>query len=147
MPEYVHMKHQSAVSSTLWMTIGALVFFFAPGLNGVLAGAAGGWRAGSYARASRAALGATFFSGMAFFAGYHFFQLSPSFIYSGLGLLGWVVLTAVGLMLGALAAVYGRSETFVTTKMRPRFARASHARSHEGPPITGAPTRRLDEPL
>lgn len=148
MPEYIRLKHQSALTSTIWMTIGAVAFFFMPFINGIVAGAAGGWRAGRYSRALEAAAAATLASGGFFFFLWHVFELSPTYFYYGLGLLGWLALTAVGLVIGALSGVYARSETFVTQKLRPRFARASRARAYqEGPPVTGAPTHPRDEPL
>lgn len=148
MAAYVRLQHQSALVSTVFMVVGSLVLFFAPFLNGVIGGAFGGWRANSYRRAAEAALAASLISGGFFFVAFHFFELSPTYLYYGLGLGLWVALTAVGLFAGALAAAYARSPNFVSERWKgPQFVHESHHRAHEGPPVSGVATSPYDEEL
>jgi hypothetical protein len=104
----VEIQHRGFVISAFTMVFLAVILFFAPGLNSLLAGAFGGFFARRWGRAFAAAAFASV-AVPAFFAFLYGWD-TPDLLYLfyGLGFWGWSLLNAVGMFIGAASGVYSR---------------------------------------
>ncbi|PTL83083.1 hypothetical protein [Vitiosangium sp. GDMCC 1.1324] len=108
--EGLSLKHRAFAIAAFTMVLLSISTYFAPGFNGLLAGAFGGF----FAKRWRPALQAAVFASVAVPAFFAFLYAwdTPDMLYLfyGLGFWGWSVLHAVCVFIGAAAGVYSRPE-------------------------------------
>jgi hypothetical protein len=104
----VPILHRGFVIAAFTMVFMAVILFFAPGFNALMAGAFGGFFARRWGRAFVAAAFASV-AVPAFFAFlYAWHTPAMLYLFYGLGFWGWSVLNAVCMFIGAASGVYSR---------------------------------------
>jgi uncharacterized membrane protein YedE/YeeE len=133
MSQRVHLRHHSLVVSVVWMTATLLLLWWAPMYNGLIAGALGGFRAHRVSRAVLASVVSTLLAGGLLFFGWHVLdnQAARTYVYTGLGLPGWMLVSLLSALVGAVAAA------LVSHHWRTR------GRAHVPVPASGRRSRRM----
>lgn len=104
----VPILHRGFVIAAFTMVFMAVILFFAPGFNALMAGAFGGFFAKRWGRAFAAAAFASV-AVPAFFAFlFAWGTPEPLYVFYGLGFWGWSVLNALCMFIGAASGVYSR---------------------------------------
>jgi len=125
--EGIYFKDNVFVVSVAAMVVTSLVTFFVPFVNGLLGGLFGGYHAGRMKRALGAALASSLIGPgtlLFFYAfSYSFESPEPMYLFSGLGLVGWVALYVIGTFIGAVAGAFSRP--LLTERNLHRYARVT----------------------
>ncbi len=128
-PDTIEPVHKRLIVSTVVMVLISLVLAFVPMLNGLVAGAFGGF----HARGPKRALAAATFSAIAVptFIAFLLFigSATQGHLFWGLGFWGYTALYVVGVFIGALTGAF--SHPFWTSFVIGRPASVS------GPPVQG----------
>lgn len=84
-----------------WMIGLSLLLFFIPAVNGLIAGAVGGYLVGSWSRALTAAILPAIVVAVAFWVGFSFMGLPVIGFMAGSAITLWIIFSELGLFLGA----------------------------------------------
>jgi hypothetical protein len=98
---YSH-RHSSVVTAAVLMVGLSLALFFVPAVNGLIAGAVGGYLVGSASRALTAALLPAIIVAAGLWIAFSLMGLPVIGLLAGGAVTFWIVLSEVGLFLGAL---------------------------------------------
>jgi hypothetical protein len=94
-------EHSSVWAGAAWMVALSLLLFFVPAVNGLVAGAVGGYLVGSFSRALTAAVLPAFIVAVAFWVGFSLMGLPVIGFLAGGAISVWIIMSELGLFLGA----------------------------------------------
>lgn len=94
-------RHSSVWAGAAWMIGLSLLLFFVPAVNGLIAGAVGGYLVGSLSRALTAAVVPAFIVAVAFWIGFSLTGLPVIGFLAGGAISVWIIMSELGLFLGA----------------------------------------------
>jgi hypothetical protein len=97
--------HASVVVGALWMVLISLALFFVPAVNGVIAGLVGGYLVGTLGRAMAAAILPALIVALGLWALLTVFGLPVIGLFAGAAVTILIVLSEIGLFLGAILGV------------------------------------------
>jgi hypothetical protein len=95
-------RHVSVWVGAAWMIGISLLLFFVPAINGLIAGAVGGYLVGSMSRALTAAVLPALIVAMGFWIGFSLLGLPVIGLLAGGAVSIWIILSELGLFFGAV---------------------------------------------
>ncbi len=98
-------QHTSVVAGALWMVVISLALFFVPAINGVIAGVVGGYLVGTLGRAMAAAILPALIVALGLWALFTVLGLPVIGFFAGAAVTILIVLSEIGLFLGAVLGV------------------------------------------
>ncbi|HLU61397.1 MAG TPA: hypothetical protein VKZ99_03495 [Gammaproteobacteria bacterium] len=92
----------SLLAAALWMIVVSLLLFFLPGINGLIGGGVGGYKAGSVGRGLGAAVLPALVVGLLVWVLLAMFNMPVIGFISGVAVGLWALFSSIGLLVGAI---------------------------------------------